>query len=70
MTKTNFLLINKLIKNFNIKKGSNIYLGVDILMLAKIVNLKSKDLKNFANLFINYMLNKIEKQAQLYQFLI
>ena len=63
MTKTNFLLINKLIKNFNIRKGSNIYLGVDILMLAKIVNLKSKDLKNFANLFINYMLSKIGKNG-------
>ena len=48
---------------FKISKGSNIYIGVDILALAKFLNFQSKNFENFAEIFLKLLLNKVGKSG-------
>ena len=42
---------------------SNIYIGVDILALAKFLNFQSKNFENFAEIFLKLLLNKVGKSG-------
>lgn len=44
---------------FKISKGSNIYLGVDILTLAKFLNFESKNLEYLSEIFLKLILKKV-----------
>ena len=50
-----------ILDKFNIKKGSNIYVGVDMVLLIKFLNLKSKNLKQIADLFLKFLLSRVGK---------
>ena len=63
MTKIETSQFTNILDKFNIKKGSNIYVGVDMIMLVKMLNLKSRNLRLIADLFLKFLLSSVGKSG-------
>jgi aminoglycoside 3-N-acetyltransferase len=61
-TKSTSQLLN-ILNKFNIKEASNIYVGVDIIMIAKILNCKSNNLSKLADSILQLLLNVVGKSG-------
>jgi aminoglycoside 3-N-acetyltransferase len=58
-------VIKVILDKFKVEKKHNIYFGVDILYLAKILNLKKTNLDTLAEIVLNFFLNRIGKSGNL-----
>ena len=63
MTKIDTSQFTNILDKFNIKKGSNIYVGVDMIILVKLLNLKSRNLRLIADLFLKFLLSSVGKSG-------
>jgi aminoglycoside N3'-acetyltransferase len=63
--KFNQFKLKKIINDFHIKEGDNIYLSIDLMRLALTVNFHYKDLDKFSNLILNLFINKIGKSGNI-----
>jgi aminoglycoside 3-N-acetyltransferase len=63
MSKIDTNQFSNILKKFKIKKGCNIYVGTDIFLIAKLLNIKSKNLFQVADLFLNFLLNIVGKSG-------
>ena len=63
MTKIDTSQFTNILDKFNIKKGSNIYVGVDMIILVKLLNPKSRNLRLIADLFLKFLLSSVGKSG-------
>ena len=61
MSKINSNKLLNVLKKFKIKKGSNIYVGVEIIMLAKLLKYKSKNLYKLADFILKFLVDIVGK---------
>ena len=54
---------SNILSKFNIKKGSNIYVGIDILMVAKYLKYQSKNLHDLADIFLKFLIKHVGKSG-------
>lgn len=57
--------IKKIIAKAEIKKGNNIYLGVDLMRLCLLIGLKKKNFKLISDILLNEVIKKIGPNGQL-----
>ncbi len=63
MSKINTNQLLNVLKKFKIKKGSNIYVGVEIIMLAKLLKYKSKNLYKLADFILKFLVDIVGKNG-------
>ncbi len=61
MTDNNKIQFLNLLNQFKIKKGSNIYVGIDMLRIAKLLKYNSKNLHNLADNILKLLIKHVGK---------
>jgi len=65
MKKLNSEILNEILEKFEINNGSNIYLSLDVMKLAVILNLHKESMEEFANLILKFFIDKIGQHGNL-----
>ena len=65
MHKINFNKLEKVLKNLSVKKGDNIYLGIDLFKIADFLKVKKINRYKFVEELLNFFLSKLGKKGNL-----
>tara|TARA_B100000963_G_scaffold350223_1_gene360216 strand:+ start:698 stop:1588 length:891 start_codon:yes stop_codon:yes gene_type:complete len=63
MTDNHKIQFLNLLNHFKITKGSNIYVGIDILRIAKLLKYNSKNLHNLADTILKFLMKHVGKSG-------
>ena len=65
MVDTNTKILKKILNNLKIRKGDNIYLGIDFFKLFETLNEKKINRFDFVNEILNFFLESLGKNGNL-----